>query len=88
MLEPPISGRVPPLHYLRATAGAPMALKSVKKPQKQETEKDTPSAAMRQKIAELAYYRAEQRGFSPGYELEDWLAAEAEVKKSAFGRLE
>lgn len=30
-------------------------------------------------IAEGAYYRAEQRGFAPGYEAEDWLAAEAEV---------
>lgn len=26
-----------------------------------------------------AYLRAERRGFAPGYELEDWLAAEAEV---------
>lgn len=26
-----------------------------------------------------AYFRAERRGFAPGYELEDWLAAEAEV---------
>lgn len=30
-------------------------------------------------IAEAAYYRAEKRGFAPGYEQEDWLAAEAEV---------
>lgn len=30
------------------------------------------------RIAESAYYRAEARGFSPGYELDDWLAAEAE----------
>jgi len=30
------------------------------------------------KIAELAYYKAENRGFAPGYELEDWLAAEQE----------
>jgi len=26
-----------------------------------------------------AYLRAERRGFTPGYEIEDWLAAEAEV---------
>jgi hypothetical protein len=32
-----------------------------------------------QLIAEAAYLRAEQRGFSPGYELDDWLAAEAEI---------
>jgi hypothetical protein len=29
-------------------------------------------------IAELAYYRAESRGFEPGRELEDWLEAEQE----------
>jgi hypothetical protein len=26
-----------------------------------------------------AYFRAERRGFVPGYEIDDWLAAEAEV---------
>ena len=30
-------------------------------------------------IAEAAYFRAQRRGFSPGNETEDWLAAEAEV---------
>ena len=30
-------------------------------------------------IAEAAYFRAERRGFVPGQELEDWLAAEIEV---------
>jgi hypothetical protein len=30
-------------------------------------------------VAEAAYYRAEQRGFAPGYELEDWFAAEGDV---------
>lgn len=30
-------------------------------------------------IAEKAYLRAERRGFGPGHETEDWLAAEAEV---------
>jgi hypothetical protein len=30
-------------------------------------------------IAEAAYLRAEKRGFAPGHEDEDWLAAEAEV---------
>lgn len=31
-------------------------------------------------IAVEAYYRAERRGFAPGCELEDWLAAEAEIE--------
>ncbi len=30
-------------------------------------------------IAQAAYYRAERRGFAPGHEAEDWLAAESEV---------
>src|SRR4051812_35589160 len=30
-------------------------------------------------IARAAYFRAMNRGFAPGYELADWLAAEAEV---------
>lgn len=33
----------------------------------------------RDAIARAAYYRAEQRGFAPGYEVEDWLEAEREV---------
>ncbi len=32
------------------------------------------------RTAECAYYKAEARGFEPGYEMEDWLAAEAEVQ--------
>ena len=31
------------------------------------------------RIEEAAYYRAERRGFCPGCEMEDWLAAEREV---------
>ena len=36
-----------------------------------------------QRIREAAYRRAEQRGFAPGAELEDWLAAEAEIDGKA-----
>ena len=32
-------------------------------------------------IAECAYLRAERRGFAPGHEEEDWIAAEAEVDR-------
>ena len=31
-------------------------------------------------IAERAYFKAQQRGFTPGHELDDWLAAERELK--------
>ena len=30
-------------------------------------------------VAQAAYFRAEKRGFAPGYELQDWVEAEAEV---------
>ena len=33
----------------------------------------------RSMIERAAYFRAERRGFEPGHEAEDWLAAESEV---------
>jgi Protein of unknown function (DUF2934) len=33
------------------------------------------------RLAIAAYYRAERRGFAPGGELEDWLAAEREIQE-------
>ncbi|MGO8924118.1 MAG: DUF2934 domain-containing protein [Xanthobacteraceae bacterium] len=36
-------------------------------------------------IAEAAYFRAERRGFAPGHELEDWLAAEREIEGRLIG---
>jgi Protein of unknown function (DUF2934) len=33
-------------------------------------------------ICEAAYFRAEQRGFCPGGELDDWLAAENEIDRA------
>ena len=30
-------------------------------------------------IEETAYYMAEQRGFTPGHEMEDWLEAERQI---------
>lgn len=37
------------------------------------------SAQREHMIREAAYFHAAQRGFAPGHELEDWLAAEAEL---------
>lgn len=36
---------------------------------------------IRRLIAEAAYYRAKQRGFVPGHELDDWVQAESEVMR-------
>lgn len=54
-----------------ATGGAPST----------RTESEATQAAMedrRQWVEERAYYKAEQRGFAPGMELQDWLEAEDE----------
>lgn len=37
----------------------------------------------KEKIAVAAYYRAEARGFFPGQEMDDWLAAETEINAAA-----
>lgn len=41
---------------------------------------------IRQLIEEAAYYRAKERNFEPGHELEDWIAAEAEVRRRLENR--
>ncbi len=43
----------------------------------------SPSGADRQmRIAKVAYFKAQQRGFAPGHDWEDWFAAEREVTGS------
>ena len=39
----------------------------------------------RRQIAEAAYFRAKERGFEPGHELEDWVEAESEVMGRTSG---
>ena len=41
---------------------------------------------LRKLVSEAAYYRAKQRGFAPGHEVEDWVQAEAEVLRRIEGR--
>lgn len=38
-----------------------------------------------QRIALLAYCKAEERGYEPGYEMQDWLDAEAEIMTKTEG---
>jgi Protein of unknown function (DUF2934) len=38
-------------------------------------------------IREWAYFRAQRRGFVPGYEMEDWLAAERELELTSQSSL-
>ena len=42
---------------------------------------DVSAEELRQLISEAAYYRAKQRGFAPGHELEDWIQAEQEIMR-------
>jgi len=43
------------------------------------------SPEQRQRLIEAAaYFRAERRGFAPGYELDDWLMAEAEINAAPW----
>jgi hypothetical protein len=34
-------------------------------------------------IREAAYFKAQERGFIPGHELDDWLAAETEIDEAS-----
>jgi hypothetical protein len=52
-------------------------------PQSSNVRPELSSEETRRQIAEAAYFRAKERGFEPGHELEDWIEAEAEV----MGRL-
>ena len=57
-----------------------MAKTTSPKPRKLTSVPAAPLAPDReQRIAERAYQLAEQRGFTPGREMDDWLAAEREV---------
>ena len=47
--------------------------------QRTATRASTSSSSRQKAIEQAAYYRAERRGFEPGHELEDWLAAEQEL---------
>jgi len=37
-------------------------------------------------IQESAYFKAKARGFEPGHEVQDWIEAEAEVRRRLEGR--
>ncbi len=66
-----------------ATAKEPPAKKPPaprKAAARQAPDKSVATAAERAEMVRMAaYFRAERRGFAAGYEIEDWLAAEAEV---------
>ena len=67
-----------------ATGGTPPVLSAAPRTQRKSAEsvsaaRPVSADARRAMIAERAYLRAEKRGFAPGHETEDWLAAEVEI---------
>jgi hypothetical protein len=63
------------------TAAAP------RKSQPDPTNVRTASLEERQRmIGEAAYYRYAQRGYAPGHDLDDWLAAEADFEQANLRR--
>jgi hypothetical protein len=50
---------------------------------REDSREDASADSRAERIARVAYFRAQQRGFEPGLELEDWLAAEREVDGAA-----
>ena len=63
----------------RAKSATPSEPRARKTPTKAIAPLSVTEEVRRTMIAEAAYLRAERRGFGPGGEREDWLAAEAEV---------
>ena len=75
----------PPDEKTTASAPTRTGAKSPTPRVRKPASKATPPVAIsedvrRGMIAEAAYLRAERRGFAPGGEEEDWMAAEAEVE--------
>jgi len=70
-------------------SGRPQAAKHPRAPPRVEPSKAVEgkppaitSGVRRAMTAEAAYYRAERRGFEPGHEIDDWIAAEAEIERA------
>jgi hypothetical protein len=71
----------------KAAKPLPAAVKESKaKPVRKSTKKTGVSPEERyHMIATAAYFLAERRGFSGGYEMQDWISAEAEIDTKLKG---
>lgn len=80
--HPPVAGSDP----VGLSAAAPLAPAGTKPNSAATPGGQTIDPIQREEmIRKAAYLRAERRGFAVGQELEDWLAAEAEVDNSLTG---
>ena len=75
------SQRTPPPSRTEKPGGDLEAGATIKDSSLERREIPSYSDSREARIAERAYWRAEQRGFAPGGELEDWLEAEREVDR-------
>jgi hypothetical protein len=66
-----------------AEAQRPVARKTARKPEivKTEPRANLVPINLEDEIRRLAYLLSERRGFEPGHDAEDWLAAEREVRQ-------
>jgi hypothetical protein len=67
----------------KSSSKAPVIIDAALTPKRKVLSKKlaaTPAADLTAMIAVAAYYLAEQRRFAPGHELEDWLAAEQQIR--------
>jgi hypothetical protein len=55
------------------------AVENLKVGSPKKTQSEANEADRQQRIATAAYYRAEQRDFNSGNEMQDWLEAESEI---------
>ena len=51
-----------------------------------QTTSDARAARIRDEVQERAYYRYVERGRTDGRAMEDWLAAESEIRQAASSR--
>jgi hypothetical protein len=77
--QPPSKPKATP----KAPAAKPPAAARPQVPKATSEKPSTPVSGeeLQRLVAEAAYYRAQRRGFEPGYELQDWVEAEAEVRR-------
>jgi hypothetical protein len=70
---------------MKKTTAAPKAVSAppLSAPVSDATPPPVAADRLHAQIAQRAYLRAEQRGFAPGFGIDDWLAAEAEIRSDA-----
>lgn len=81
------SAKKPPVRTAKAKVAATQPRSDTStSPRKRKIADGIPPQQRFEMIAQAAYFRAAQRGFCPGNELEDWVQAEAEIEQLLASR--